>query len=112
MDHKSVLLITSLTLFHGLCISLINIFNCNAFSANGIPKIFGEMQFKIKRQCACMYLLIRVYIYIYIYIHGLWHVWERENMLTAFWWKNVKGTTPLGKRRHIGDDNIKMGKTY
>ena len=111
MDHKSVLLITSFALFHGLCISLINILNCNAFSANGIPKIFGEMQFRVQRQCACMYLLIRVYIYIYIYIYkrSLGHVWERENMLTDFWWKNLKGPIPLRERRHRGD-HIKVGK--
>ena len=38
MDYKSVLLITSLTLFYELRNSLMNIFNYNAFSENRIPK--------------------------------------------------------------------------
>ena len=38
MDYKSILLITSLTLFYELRNSLMNIFNYNAFSANRIPK--------------------------------------------------------------------------
>jgi len=81
------------------------------FQRTEYPKYSVKCSLKLNVNVhVCIYLY--VYIYIYIYIRGLWHVWERENMLTAFWWKNVKGTTPLGKRRHIGDDNIKMGKTY
>ena len=57
----------------------------------------------------CIYVYVCMYIYIYMYKRGLWHVWERENMFTDFWWKNLKGTIRFGKRRHRGDD-IKMGQ--
>jgi hypothetical protein len=60
VDHKSVLRITSLTLFYGLRNSLMNVFNCNAFSAKGISKVFGEMQFTFQRQCACMHVLVHI----------------------------------------------------
>ena len=71
MDHRSALRITSLT-FHGLRNSVINIFNCNAFSANGIPKVFDEMQFTVQRQCGCVFTYTCVFICICIcmYVGG------------------------------------------
>jgi hypothetical protein len=36
------------------------------------------------------------------------HVWERGEVYTGFWWRNLQRKTPLGRPMHRWENNIKM----